>query len=64
MPPCPRCPASSRAALTHPALACAPRWQIRIVEALKEILPSAWGERVGKTVDRVCSSGNLALAAI
>lgn len=38
--------------------------EIRIVEALKEILPSAWGERVGKTVDRVCSPGSLAIAAI
>lgn len=38
--------------------------EIRIVEALRDILPSAWGERIGKTVDRVCSSGSLALAAI
>lgn len=38
--------------------------EIRIMEALKDILPSAWGERLGKAVDRVCSSGTLALAAI
>jgi hypothetical protein len=35
------------------------------METLRDLLPSQWVERVGKTVDRVCSSADsLALAAI
>ena len=34
---------------------------IRIMESLKEVLPSSWGQRISKTVDRVMSSAPLAL---
>ena len=37
---------------------------IRVMDTLKDILPQNWGIRIGKTIDRCCSSGNLALAAI
>ena len=37
---------------------------IRVMDTLKDILPQNWGIRIGKTIDRCCSSGALALAAI
>jgi hypothetical protein len=34
---------------------------IRIMESLRDVLPSSWGQRISKTVDRVMSSAPLAL---
>ena len=36
---------------------------IRILDTLRDILPTAWHERAGRGVDRVMSSGALALAS-